>query len=525
MNLTGVAAAAAGEFRSAQLRNLYRTDFTAWKADVLGFRTYQKMQDITEVALFGEIPRTAIKSSNGTSKSFEVSSMVGWAGSVFEPDEAISIITAPSLTQIDKVIFKYLKSFKNRAKERGFDLPGWINEQLEWQVKGPEGSITLAYGRKPATGTEVSTFQGVRSEFGRTYVFADEAGGLSKNIYTAVEAVMTGGDSRFIAIGNPDDAGTEWQQVFEHKKYEADYNRFTISSFDLPTFTGEMVYPDDPEMQARMLKSLTQVSWVEHKKRVWGEKDARYLSKVLGEFPKDGGNGFFSQTAINRAYDTVIEEDLSVPLIAALDVARWGKDESVIASNRGGLVRVEDSWGKTDLVSTARRANEWCEANRVTQLRIDSTGVGGGVFDILDDPYGDFADKSYEVVGWDNGSSSPDITQWSNKRAYSHDSLRSQMMEGLIDLDIEDEELREQLTIITYKFTSRGGIQITPKDDLKTEMGGSPDRLDAVIMAATDMSPWIDNPWNEFERGDTVLADPAEVLGIEYFWGAPGTPL
>jgi len=511
MNLVGIAAEAAGEIRNHRLRELYRNDFVAWQSDVLGFQTYDKMEEISHVSLFGDIPRTAIKSSNGTSKSFTTSAMVLWVGSVHEPGEALSIISAPSLPQVEKVTFRYLKSFKARARERGFVLPGWINESLEWQVKGTEGNISLAYGRKPAAGSEVSTFQGVRSEFGKTFVFFDEAGGMSRGMWTAAEAVLTGASARLIAIGNPDDAGTEWQKVFEDKKYDGDFNRFTISSFDLPTFTGEVVYPEDPEMEKRMLESLTQKSWVEHKKRIWGEQDARYLSKVLGQFPKDGGNGFFTQACINSALDTDIAENSELDMVMGVDIARWGVDESVIATNRGGRIRVEGSWGKCDLVDSARLIHKFAVENNAKEVRIDAAGVGGGVFDMLD-RLDEFADAEYDLLGWDNGNSSPDIKQWSNKRAYSHDDLRTQMIEGKIDLDLEDEELIDQMQIISYKFTNRGGIAITPKEDMKTEMGGSPDRVDAVIMAATDLSPWTGNLLNQFAPGTKLVKSPEEFM-------------
>ena len=526
MNLVGVVAESLGELQNKRLQNLYQRDFLAWQADVLGLRTYEKMQNICETALFGEIPRTAIKSSNGTSKSYSVSAMIAWTASVFDVNESVSIISAPSLTQIEKVTFKYLKSFKARAADRGFLLPGAINEQLEWQAKGPEGSITLAYGKKPAPGQEVNVFQGIRSEYGRTYVWFDESGGMSKGMYTAAEAVLTGKKARFTGIGNPDDVGTEWYKIFTEKKYQNEYNLFSISSLELPTFTGEIVYPDDPEMQTRMMESLTQVSWVEHKKRIWGESDARYLSKVMGQFPKDGGNGFFPQSAIDKSYDTEIEDDSAAPLILGVDIARWGQDESVIATNRAGRVRVEDTWAKCDLVDSARRIHRFAQSKGATEVRIDSTGVGGGVYDMLD-RLEEFADKTYLLVGWDNGRAAPDASQHANMRAYSHDSLRSQMMAGDIDLDYGDDVLREELQIITFKFNNRGAIQVTPKSDLKTEIGGSPDRLDAVIMAATDMSPWTGNPYNQMPVGAIVAQDREEIpdWGFQEYTRRAGQPI
>lgn len=526
MNLVGVADEALASFKNRRQMLLYQRDYIAWRADVLGYRSYEYMDSICDTALFGKINRTAIKSSNGTSKSHEVSNMVAWGASVFEPGETVSIVTAPSLSQVEKVIFRYLKSAKDRAHERGYDLPGWINESLSWKYQGPEGNVDLAFGRKPAAGAEVSTFQGIRSQFGRTYVYFDEAGGLSKNMWTAAEAVLTGQDARLVAIGNPDDVGTEWYRIFTDKKYAEDFNLFSISSFQLPTFTGEIVYPDDPGMQAQMLKSLTQVSWVDHKKRIWGENDARYLSKVRGEFPKDGGNGFFPQSAIDKTYDRTIEEDASIRPVLGVDIARWGLDESVIADNRGGRVRVAETWAKCDLVDSARKIHAYAQRVNAEEVRIDSTGVGGGVYDMLD-RLDEFEDKLYTLIGWDNGSSSPDNTQWANLRAYSHDSLRTQMVEEEIDLDYDDDQLREEMQIITFKFNSRGAIQITPKDEMKTEIGGSPDRLDAVIMAAADMSPWTGNPWNKMRPGTVVTADPVDIpdYGFMQYVRGPGQPI
>lgn len=526
MNLVGIADEAARTWKSNRQRELYKTDFVAWRADVLGFRSYQKMDMICHDALFGEKRRTAIKSSNGTAKSHEFANMIAWAASVFDPGDALSIVTAPSIPQLEATVFRYMKSAKVRAMQRGFELQGNINESLEWEVKGPEGNIPLVVGRVPSTGSEVSRFQGVRSQTGRTYVWGDEAGGLSKNLFTAFEAIITGKHARLGLIGNPDDVGTPWYDLFTDPKYADDFNLHSISSFDLPTFTGEVVYPDDPEMEERMRSSLTQVDWVERQKRIWGENDPRYLAKVKGEFPKDGGNGFFPMAAIGNAHETIIDDDPSDPLVLGVDIARWGPDESVIAENRSGRVRVVDTWGKSDLVATARRVHEHAMEHGAVEVRIDTTGVGGGVFDMLEN-FEEFADATYALVGWDNGRAALDPRQHANMRAYSHDELRTAMVEGKVDLDYEDDLLREELQAVTFKFNQRGAVQITPKDELKKFINGrSPDRLDAVIMAATDMTPWTGNPLNEFQAGEKVMRDPHEWLDqAPYEYGAVGTPL
>lgn len=485
-------------------KRLYQTDFQAWKADILGLRTYEKMQEIGDTALFGNIARTAIKSANGTAKSFEMSAMIAWVASVFPEGEAISIISAPSVPQIQKVVFAYLKSHFGLAAARNNALPGWINESLEWKFSGSGGDQYLAFGRKPPEQDAVSVFQGVRSQFGKTYVFYDEAGGMSRPLFTASEAVMTGADARFVGIGNPDNTGTYFQEIWTDPKLKEEWNRFTISAFDLPTLTGEVVYPGDPGMEERMRKSLTSREWVEHKQRIWGETDARYLSKVLGEFPGDGDNAFFGQRVIDLSYEADIPEDAINSVVLGVDIARYGQDESVIYSNQGGRIRLVDSWGKTDTVTTARKIHEHATRIGATEVRIDSSGVGGGVYDQLE-ILEEFRDKVYLLIGIDGGTTSPDLSRWANNRAYNHDSLRMQMQDGAIDLDYEDSDLRDQLLGVTYKFTNRGGIQITPKDQMRTVMDGSPDRLDAVIYAAANLD-WLLDP-SAVRPGDVVGYD------------------
>jgi len=256
-DLIGIASAALGEMQNKRLQSLYQNDFIAWQADVLGLRTYKRMEEIMTEALFGPKNRTAIKSSNGVSKSFTMASAITWAGTVFDVGESLSIVTAPSKDQVNRVVWNYLKEFRRRASERGHTLPGWLNEDMGWKMSTSEGNVDIAYGKVPSKGDEVSVFQGTRSAFGRTYVWVEEAGGISANLFVAAEAVLTGEDARGIFIGNPDHVGGPWQKVFTDDKYEQDFNRYTLNAYDLPWATGETVYKDDPKMEAIMNKNLT----------------------------------------------------------------------------------------------------------------------------------------------------------------------------------------------------------------------------------------------------------------------------
>lgn len=517
-NLGAVASAALGEMQNKRLQSLYQKDFAAWQSDVLGLHTYKRMQEMMDTALFGPKNRTAIKSSNGVSKSFTTASAITWAGSAFDVGETLSIITAPSQDQVKRVVWNYLKEFRTRAMQRGFVIPGWLNEEMSWKVKGPSGNQDMAYGKVPSKGDEVSVFQGTRSTFGKTFVWVEEAGGITEALFVAAEAVLTGADARGIFIGNPDHVGGPWQKLFTDPKYEDDFNLFTVNAFDLPWATGETVYPDDPAMEESMNRNLTTQAWVEQKKRFWGERSSWYLSKVLGEFPKDGGLGFFTPGDVMTARDTEIEDDGAVPCVFGVDIARMGLDESVLYINRGGRVRMLDVWEKTDTYASSERIFKWAQRFSPVEIRIDSTGVGAGVYDNLAQNQEFVGD--WVVLGLEGAASSPDKTKYDNLRAYLYVSTKEQLAGGLIDLDPEDKELLDELALIRYKFAAKGGVLMEKKELMSNEIGGSPDRADALVYTVADLTPWTGNPWNALERGDLVAKAPSEFEKLDIHWDA-----
>lgn len=515
MKYSGVAELALADMQERSKKRIYRTDPEAWVADVLDKRWWSKQREVAQSFL--DEPRTAVKSSNGTGKSHLVADLICWWVSVFPPDETLAIISAPTISQIEKVVFQGLKLNYAQSVKMGHPLVGEISEQLTWKFVNPSTGKKefLAFGKKPSDGSDiVSSFQGTRKL--RTGVFLDEAGGVPPDLYTAAEAVATGDYAKIMAIGNPDRRGTEFHKIFTEPRLSAEWALHTISSFDLPSFTNEVIY-DDPARQDAFIKALTSQEWVEHKRRAWGEGDARWMSKVLGEFPGEADNTFFGQHIIDKAIDAEIEEDMAIPPILGVDIARWGEDESVIYVNRGGRVRLHEDgvWGKCDVVDSADKIHAIATNMGASEVRVDSAGIGGGVFDIL--AHRD--DRLYELIGINGANASRDNQRWANVRSYNHDYLREAMLAGKVDLDFGDKELRDELIAITYKFNTRGAIQITPKDEMRAALGGSPDRLDAVIYATVDAADLLAQ--ND-RKPDSIAFDPDDfALMVEDMRGMP----
>ena len=121
------------EIRERSKKRLYQTDFAAWQWDVLGERTYEKMQQIGNDVLFAEKPRTMVKSANGSAKTFQAARWGMWWCTAFPPEESLAIFTAPTLKQVEIGVIAYIKSCYGAVKRsaladgRPMPWPGWIS--------------------------------------------------------------------------------------------------------------------------------------------------------------------------------------------------------------------------------------------------------------------------------------------------------------------------------------------------------------------------------------------------------------
>lgn len=529
------------ELRRKSKNRLYQRDFNAWMWDVLGERTYKKMAEISDSVLTTPKMRALVKSANGTAKTYTAGRWATHHITAFDPRESLVIATAPTLKQVELGIFAYIKSqygyVKAQALQRGESMPwpGWVSEQNEWKWNASAGgSERLAVARVPGPSDAVSTFQGLRKQGGRNLILLDEAGGVSHDIYTAIEALMTSGEGRMVGIGNPDRRGTPFFDAFNDPRLAAEYDLHTISAYELPTMTGEVVYPDDPAKQAMMLKGLTSRKWIEHKERIWirnGKKEARFLSKVEGEFPGEGDTTFFSEDDVRDAMERELPA-AEAPPVLGVDIAMMGDDESVVMVNRGGIIRVFDreieyqdgtetrtttgTWSKEDEVTSARRIHAIAKHTGATEVRVDAAGGGSGVATFLL-RLDEFEDADYEIIRVVGSQSSTDRARWVRARDENHDQLREKLRMGEIDLDPSDQVLKDQLLSVTYTLTEHGAVKITPKRDMRSEMHGSPDRLDALIYAAIGTEPLTDGEFGDARPGDIIRADPFELLNVSRF--------
>lgn len=459
---------------------IHKTDPEAWYADVLGGRWWSKQREVAWS--FADNNMTLVKSCNGIGKSRVGGDLAAWTVAVNDPAETSVMFSAPIAKQIKTVLFRYLADNYGVAKARGFILPGRITQEPALKVEGEWGTKEVVQAKRPADANLVSSFQGIHD--GVVAVFLDEAGGLPEDLWIGANAVTTNEYFRILAIGNPDELNTGFHRRFVDRDKYREWNPITISAYDSPNFTGEIIFPDDLERDRQVKSLLVQKDWAEMMERQAHPSVVR--AKVYGEFPEDSDTSFFPQSSINKAYNVEIDPPNESVRKLGVDLSFRGEDKSSAYLNNGGKIRLVETWVKEDnYMVQARKVHQLALATGAHEVRVDASGAGDGVFSLIATQE-EFADRPYDLYGVRGGTSSPDINVWAQARAWQYDKFREGLQMGLIDLDDEDEDLRQQLNAQTFSINQRGAFQITPKDKMRAAGLHSPDQLDAAIYSYAD---------------------------------------
>jgi hypothetical protein len=405
---------------------------------------------------------TAVHSGHGVGKSWISAALSCWWIDSHPPGDAFIVTTAPTQPQVEAIIWREIGRI-----HRELDLFGYITSgnQPQWKLRSGE---IVGFGRKPADYLDAeqakAAFQGIHARY--ILVILDEAAGIPSWLWDAVESLVTNQHARILAIGNPDDPASNFAKVCAPG---SGWNVIHVSVFDSPNFTGE-------EVPEKMVDLLPSQIWVDERKKRWGEGSPMWTSRVEGYFPKVATDTLISPDLIRQA----IERDLSHTVDDGeerfgIDVARTGNDESTIYKKRGGVFRRD--FAKVGIGDTMTLAGEI--TTRVSENEcgvIDVIGVGAGVYDRCNE-------LNLNVVPFNAAEAAEDNVKFINRRAEQYWVLREMFIDGVIDIDEEDEELAAQLGSIKWKINSAGRIQIESKEDMKKRGLPSPDRADGVMMA------------------------------------------
>jgi len=170
--------------------------------------------------------------------------------------------------------------------------------------------------------------------------------------------------------------------------------------------------------------------------------------------------------------------------IFACDVARFGEDETAIATRQGNAVIGQiERIGKQDTMATANRLAGRLRTNAASASAVDVIGIGAGVVDRLRElrlPVSAFnASEHTDATDMSGEFTFPNVRSaaWWNMREMLDPSRNSNIMLP------PDEELKTDLTAPRWDIKPGAKITVEPKDQIHKRIGRSPDRGDAVVIA------------------------------------------
>jgi hypothetical protein len=236
---------------------------------------------------------------------------------------------------------------------------------------------------------------------------------------------------------------------------------------------------------------------VESMRVEFGEDNAYFKAKVLGEFA-DAGDGLIPlswvEAAVRRWHDRVGGDDPHRGLVGrcifGVDVARFGKDATAIATRRGAVCFGVDTHQGKDNVEVATMVEGMLASEPGSIAIVDVDGLGSGVVDIL-------RHRRRAVHAFSGGEGTRRRTRDGKQRfarvrtaAWYH--LRELLNPALgASVALPDDQLliRELVAIRWPENPTNNILQIERKDQVRKRLQRSTDRADAVVMAF-----WLDAP-------------------------------
>lgn len=232
----------------------------------------------------------------------------------------------------------------------------------------------------------------------------DEAKAIRKAIWDAVHGMRTTQEAKIFCASTPGGPQGEFYKVFT--QYRTTWKSLFIIH---PLALKAELKRKEAQPYSRggtYYSSRVRAEWCHERAEEWGKDNPVYIARVVGDFPQVEGDVLIPYGWLVEAEER--DEGIEGVPVVSCDVARYGRDRTVILAGAGGKLvhgesiarNPEESVGPdhtppgddSDPKAPRRRAID-ATADNCQRVRrqlhadayivIDDTGLGGGVSDIL----------------------------------------------------------------------------------------------------------------------------------------------
>lgn len=412
-------------------------------------------------------PKVAIKSGQGVGKTGLEAVALLWFLCCYPYPRIVA--TAPTKQQLHDVLWSEVSKWQSKSP--------LLSEILKWTktyiyMVGNE-KRWFAVAR---TATKPENMQGFHEE--NMLFIIDEASGVVDPIMEAILGTLSGGNNKLLMCGNPTKISGTFYDAFYSSRWM--YKCHTVSSEE-----SQRTNKDN-------IKDLIER---------FGYESNVVRVRVRGLFPKQEDDIFIALQLIEDSIKLEVEQEESekeyIPerIDIGVDVARFGDDDTVIAFKVDKiipnlLVRHGQNTMHTvgDIVHLYHSFIEQYPAyDNYVYIKIDDTGVGGGVTDRLNELKEEAAEEfdKMVIIPVNFARKSPksksarfydDIVTW------MWSNVRDMMKDKNVKLP-DDPILIGEFSTRKYYFQSNGKMKLESKEELKKRGLSSPDRADAVSLA------------------------------------------
>lgn len=433
--------------------------------DILGSRPYDKQIEIFEAVR--DYEQVSINGANGVGKDWTTGRLIPWwimshcfpcpecAPELVRADGSMApappdwtplckvILAAPTARQVNEIVWRETRYAYNAAK---IPLGGrMLPEAAKWVI----ADQCFALGFSTDKAWNITGFHSPH-----LLVIVSEAHNFPEDAFVALKRLNP---ERWVLSFNPFSQSGEAYASHHAKRHL--YKAIKISAMDSPN-----VIHNNHETPGV-------VSREEIKKHAddWGEESAFYRATVLAEFAETEDNLIPLAWVTMASERPVVDE---IPLVASLDVAGPGEDETVLTIRGGRNVYLQKGWRIADPRGEVATELEPYKL-QLEAVNVDSAGIGYYMALHLQD-------LGYNVRFINVGLAAGD-PKFVNLKAELYWNLRTLLKDGEIN-GVTDERTKAQLTAIKYGHNSKGQVAIERKEELKKRGEESPDWAESLML-------------------------------------------